>query len=92
VSTSSISIADALADSRAFKKDFEAVSWNPWKTFLRALFALPPKPGDLKLFQQCTGRTTWPRKPFSEATCVCGRRGGKLTDPLIFFRSTHKEI
>lgn len=48
-----------------------------WFTFLRAIFALSPEPGDLELLKQCTGRSTWPKTAFSEAWLPIGVRGGK---------------
>src|SRR5262249_30081834 len=46
-------------------------------TYLRALFALPPEPGDLECYQEHTGRTQWPTRQAKEAWTIVGRRGGK---------------
>ncbi len=48
-----------------------------WWVFLRGLFGLPLKGEDLALFTRCTGRTTAPSEPASEAWLACGRRSGK---------------
>jgi hypothetical protein len=52
-------------------------TWERRRTFLRALFALSPEPGDLETYTRCTGRTDWPTEPATEAALVVGRRGGK---------------
>ena len=48
-----------------------------WRVFLSALFGLTVAEEDLKLFTECTGRTTAPTKAFQEAWLICGRRSGK---------------
>jgi hypothetical protein len=52
-------------------------TWQAWRAFCAAMFALPPDGPMLELYRQHTGRQTWPAKPFSEAALVVGRRGGK---------------
>lgn len=47
------------------------------KVFLRALYALPPEPGDLELLKHHAGLTKWPSKPYKEATLISGARGRK---------------
>ncbi len=56
---------------------FVGESWTPWRTFLRALFALPMDDADLETFREYTKRTTAITTPFVEAGLVIGRRGGK---------------
>jgi hypothetical protein len=48
-----------------------------WKTFWKAVDALPPDKEDLELFKECTQRRKWPKKPAKEAWMICGVRGGK---------------
>jgi hypothetical protein len=52
-------------------------SWWPWRTFLRALFALGMDEAETALYRTHTGRTEVPAEPFKEAALVVGRRGGK---------------
>ena len=33
--------------------------------------------GDLDVYRERTGRTSWPTEPFTEAAVIVGRRGGK---------------
>ena len=72
-------ILDAASDPKLFGPWFakSPSSWEPWHAFLAALFALPMTDGQLTTFQACTGRTTPPRSPSTEAWLICGRRAGK---------------
>jgi hypothetical protein len=72
-----ISLLSALNDPNLFLPHFQGKSWDPWKTFLRVLFAEPLEPSEKTFYQECTGRRSLPTKPFREAWCVVGRRGGK---------------
>jgi hypothetical protein len=73
-----ITILDAINDPKLFQPWFrKRKSWESWLIFLATLFALPMTPEQLKLYQQCTGRTFPPTEPASEAILVCGRRAGK---------------
>lgn len=56
---------------------FESANWNAWRTFLRALYALPMSDADLETFRACTGRQTPPAARARESWMVVGRRGGK---------------
>ncbi len=71
------SLLKALADPELFASHFRGPSWAGWKAFLAALTAGPMDEAALALYRQCTGRTTAPTAPFSEACLVVGRRGGK---------------
>ena len=55
----------------------DRTTWQAWRVFLRALFALPMEPGDQDLYRQCTGREQPPEAPVTEAWLIVGRRGGK---------------
>ena len=47
------------------------------ETLLRAIYGLPLSEGQLGLWRTCTGRETYPEKPFSEVTVIAGARAGK---------------
>jgi hypothetical protein len=66
-------ILEALADPNLFAPHFVGSSWDGWRSFLAALFALPATAA----YSQCTGRTKFPDKPFAESALIVGRRGGK---------------
>jgi hypothetical protein len=53
-------------------------SWRAWQSFVKPLYGLPFKTEEeALLFQLGTLREKVPEGGFSEAYCVCGRRGGK---------------
>lgn len=61
-----------------FRPHFGDLStWANWQTFLKSLFGLEMTEDEIDLFCKCTGRTTPPDKPFSEAWVPAGRRAGK---------------
>jgi hypothetical protein len=70
-------LLEAIDDPRIFGKWFASSSWDSWRAFLAALFALPMTPAQLALFQKHTGRTTPPREPYRECWTCTGRRAGK---------------
>lgn len=72
-----IPITAAMVDPHLFGRNFQGETWDPWRTFLRALFGLPIPTADLPLFRACTGLADPLTAPASEATLVIGRRGGK---------------
>src|SRR6516165_3034048 len=72
-----MTLIEALNDPNLFQPHFKSKSWNRWRTFLKALTAEKPSDSDLELFKSCTGRTSWPTVPSTEATLIVGRRGGK---------------
>src|ERR1700730_7536255 len=59
-----VDIIQALDDRHLFQPHFLGESWLPWRSFLKALFALPMLPDDLARYQECTGRTNPPSRPF----------------------------
>jgi hypothetical protein len=70
-------IISAIEHPHVFASLFRDITeWAAWLTVLRVIFGLPLKPGDLELFQQCTGRQN-PRGPYNEVWLCCGRRAGK---------------
>jgi hypothetical protein len=60
-----------------FGGHFRGGTWDAWRTFLAALFALPLTPEQLEVYQRHTGRSAPPTEPAQEAWLVCGRRAGK---------------
>ena len=72
-----VNILDALDHPQLFKKWFDAPTWDAWRAFLAALFALPMSEQQLGIYRDCTKRTAAPSKAFNEAWLVCGRRAGK---------------
>lgn len=82
-----ITIDQALDDKNLLGQFMEGDSWAPWRVFHRAVYALPPREGDLELFQEATGRTTWPTRPAREVWTICGRRSGKSYNAAIL--ATH---
>ena len=72
-----MTILDVMSDPELFGHWFQGPSWDAWRLFLSALFALPISGADAALFTKHTGRTTLPTKPAREAWCIAGRRSGK---------------
>src|SRR5215467_6249653 len=72
-----MTIIEAVHDKNLFSTWFQGRTWDVWKTFLRALFALPLDPDDVIAYTKHTKRTLAPAGPFREAWLVVGRRGGK---------------
>ena len=72
-----MSIIDAWDDPLLFEDHFKGDTWEAWRAFLKAMFALPPTEADVAWYRERTGRETWPTVPFREAALICGRRGGK---------------
>jgi hypothetical protein len=72
-----VNILQAIGDPKVFAPFFRGDTWNTWRVFLSALFALPLTAEQLAIYQQHTGRGTPPAQPSHEAWLVCGRRSGK---------------
>ncbi len=73
-----VTILAALADPSLFAPLFAPAGlWAAWKTFLAALAGLPLDEEAMALYRECTGRTTAPTEPASEAWVIAGRRAGK---------------
>ena len=71
-------LLDACNDRNLFAPWFKnSATWRAWFAFVATLFALPLSDEQLATFKQCTGRSTPPSLPASEAWLVCGRRAGK---------------
>jgi hypothetical protein len=72
-----VNILQAINDKKVFASEIRGPSWEAWKVFLAALFALPMSEAELAIYKQCTGRSSLPTAPCREAWLVCGRRAGK---------------
>jgi hypothetical protein len=71
-------ILEALHAPELFRPWFrDPESWQAWRSFLCALFALPMTDAEMETYCQCTGRTVAPTKQAREAHVIVGRRGGK---------------
>jgi hypothetical protein len=68
-------------------------TFGAWMAFLSALFGLPMTESEAEIFRACTGRTTPPTSPASEAWLICGRRAGKsfMMALIAVFLATFKE-
>ncbi len=72
-----MNILQALADPKVFGSQFRGGTWQAWRVFLAALFALPMTAEQLEIYKAHTGRTTPPTTPLHEAWLCIGLRGGK---------------
>ena len=72
-----LTILEALDDPHLFAPFFRGNTWQPWRAFLAALFALPMDEATLALYRHHTGRQEPPQTAFKEAALAIGRRGGK---------------
>jgi hypothetical protein len=52
-------------------------TWEPWRVFLRAVFALPMTAAERETFTHHTARQTPPQTPPRQVFAICGRRAGK---------------
>ena len=64
-------------DANVFGRHFRGGTWDAWRTFLAALFAVPLTPEQLKVYRRHTGRMAPPTGRAEEAWLVCRRRAGK---------------
>ena len=72
-----MSIIDAMNDPRVFGQWFNNPSWDAWKVFLCALFALPMTEVQIDIYRHQTGRQRPPTASCREAWVCAGRRSGK---------------
>jgi hypothetical protein len=70
-------ILEAMSLDDLWGAHFRGDSWLPWKTFLAALYALPPTPEMRAIYEHHTHRTEWPLQAARECWADCGRRSGK---------------
>ena len=71
-----MNIIDAISDPQVFATHFRGGSWDAWRAFLCALFALPMTQ-QLAIYQRHTGRSMPPTAPLREGWLVCGHHAGK---------------
>ena len=58
-----VTILDAVDDEHLFAPWFrDAATWQAWRAFLAALFALPMTPEQLATYHRCTGRSAPPTR------------------------------
>ncbi len=72
-----MTILDAINDPNLFADWFKGSTWNRWRTFLKALFALTLTEDEFAIYTKHTQRTIAPENAFREAWVIVGRRGGK---------------
>ncbi|MCG6537679.1 MAG: hypothetical protein L7F78_23935, partial [Syntrophales bacterium LBB04] len=85
---STLSMPQFMAD-----KNFIGVDpgqFKSWLTLWRAVEALPPEPGDMELFTECTGRSKFPSKPARVIVAIIGRRGMKSSNASM--KAVHAAI
>jgi hypothetical protein len=60
------------------------------QTLLKSLYGLPLTAEERQLWTQCTGRSSYPGRPFREATVLAGARGGKdsrIAAPVLAYEA-----
>ena len=77
-----MNILQTMTDPQLFGAAFRPAAdgvdtWKAWRAFLGCLFGLELPADQVELVRQHTGRTDLPGAPFTEASLVIGRRGGK---------------
>jgi hypothetical protein len=93
-----ISILAAIADPHLFGQHFKGNTWDAWKAFLCALFALPMTEEQLAIYRKHTGRSVVPTEPLHYSWLCCGRRSGKsftlatISSYLATFRDWHASL
>jgi hypothetical protein len=70
-------IIDFIDDPATLGPFFEGVSWDRWRSVLRAAFALPMADRDRELFTEVSGGRSPPLSPIGELVAIVGRGGGK---------------
>jgi hypothetical protein len=87
-----LNIIEALDHSALFASFFRGDTWQTWRVFLAALFALPMTAAERATYMHHTGRIDLPTVPSKEAALVVGRRGGKsriLATIAVFLAAFH---
>lgn len=71
--------------------DYLGLSVSPYqRTLLKSWDGLELDETELAIWTQCTGRQTYPAKPFSELTVVAGARSGKdsrVVAPIVLYEA-----
>jgi hypothetical protein len=94
--TGETNIDQAICDHRLLGAGLgDLATWQTWRVALKAAFALPLTPAELKVFHAIAGDRGLPKRRVRELWCVVGRGGGKsrmaaaLGDYLALFQK-HK--
>jgi len=58
-------------------------TWDPWRTFWKAIFALPMDDADRTRFARHAGNRPPPSEPVAEGWQLIGRRGGKSRNSAV---------
>jgi hypothetical protein len=74
--TAHFDIVQAMNSPELFKSSFAGPSWDPWRTVLKAAFALPMSDKEKQFFRTIAARDP-PKKRVRELWAIAGRRGGK---------------
>ena len=69
-----VSIVDFVTDPQLLGLGIS----KPQESLLRSIYGLSLTRSMLDNWQQCTGRKTYPRHGFSEATIICGARSERI--------------
>jgi hypothetical protein len=70
-------IVEAMDSPKLFQKSFAGPSWNPWRTVLKAAYALPMSNTEREFFHSIAGARDPPTKKVRELWAIAGRRAGK---------------
>ena len=96
----SVTILDLMDDPRFFARWFKGPTWNAWRVFLSAVFALTDRidADGMAIYRAATGREIFPSAPVRRIDTCVGRRGGKsliaalIAVYLAFFRDYSKYL
>jgi hypothetical protein len=79
VSSTDITISDALSDVRLFGAALggDLGSWRVWIAVLKAAFGLALSADELAIFQEIAGSRSPPERPVKELHVIAGRRSAK---------------
>ena len=73
-----LTIVEAMEAESIWRPWFkDRKSFAAWRAFLKTMFATPLDKAERAVFRQCTGRSAPSPSGYTDATLVCGRRGGK---------------
>lgn len=76
MSSTAISIVDAMDDPQLFRPWFEGPTWSGWRTVLKAAYGLPMTGAERLFFRSIADREP-PAKRVRELWIAAGRRAGK---------------
>ena len=73
------SIITMMNDPNLFGGPFsrDPATWTAWRSFHKAVYALPMTGEEAAIYAECTGRLALPLRPHREVWACIGRRGGK---------------